>query len=359
MIKVGSYMYIKGTNIEVGIRRVSSDPENPFAQCVFRYGQKIWKKGKSRINPRKHIVQKIPFQCLTHTCDLDLRRHKLKKSFTYSTLQHKMPASEGIFDERKDPDIYHIYKHGSKYLHIMKGPTPEHIFKLGQNPNQLSIFGIPELTFPFHMFEPNSLMCIFNTKPKRVAHISVVRLSTTMAFLGRHTNRWPHARVSTAFDIRPTEIGYIRGTNIPVSCIIEDTLISFYKITGSDITMWLPNEEVCCLFPDFKCEDDVDELLPVKGMIRYINGLPYPFQIYALPENDIHKGRTSNSSFLFAMFQASSGKKLRAVKVDHLKDCIKPSYKHLKNYKAEKAFSWKLDHTNRLKKLNTKPIAVA
>lgn len=358
MIKVGSYMYIKGTNIEVGIRRVSSDPENPFAQCVFRYGQKIWKKGKSRINPRKHIVQKIPFQCLTHTCDLDLRRHKLKKSFTYSTLQQKMPASEGIFDERKDPDIYHIHECGSKYLHIMKGPTPEHIFKLGHIPNQLSIFGIPELTFPFHMFEPNSQMCIFNTKPKRVAHISVVRLSNTMAFLGSHTNRWPHARVSTAFDIRPTEIGYIRGTNIPVSCIIEDTLISFYKITGTDITMWLPNEEVCCLFPDFKCEDDVDELLPVKSMIRYINGLPYPFQIYALPGNDIHRGKASSSAHLFAMFKGSTGIQLRAVKVEHIQDCIKPTYEHLQNYKSYEAFSWRVDHANRVKKMNIKPIAV-
>ena len=358
MIKVGSYVYIKGTNIEVGVRRVSSDPENPFAQCVFRYGRKIWKKGKSRVNPRKHIVQKIPFQCLTHTCDLDLRRHKLKDSFAFSLLQHKMPTSEGIFDQRKDPDIYHIHPCGSKYLHIMKGPTPEHIFKLGHIPKQLSIFGIPELTFPFYMFEPNSQMCIFNTKPKRVAHISVVRTNNTMAFLGCHTNRWPHARVSTAFDIRPTEIGYIRGTNIPVSCIIEDTLISLYKITGTDITMWLPNEEVCCLFPDFECLDDVDELIPVQGKIGYMNGLPHPFKIYALPGNDIHKGKPASSPFLFAMFEANNGKMLRAVKVEHIKDNIKESYKYLKHYKTKEAFSWQSDHANRLNKLNTMPIAV-
>lgn len=352
-------MYIKGTNIEVGIRRVSSDPENPYAQCVFRYGQKIWKKGKSRINPRKHILQKIPFPCLTHTCDLDLRRHVLKKSFTFSQLEHKMPALEGLFDEKKDPDIYDIYPCGSKYFHIMKGPTSEHIFKLGHTPNQLSIFGVQELTFPLLTFEPNSEMCIFNTKPKRVAHISVVRLSNTMSFLGKHTNRWPHARVSTAFDIRPTEIGYLRGTNIPVSCIIEDALVSFYKITGTDISMWLPNEEICCLWPDFTCDDDVDELVPVRGMIKYINGLPYPFQIYALPENDVHKGKPANSPFLFAMFRSSSGNILRAVKVSHITDDIKPTYKYLENYKANEAFSWKSDHANRLQNLNTQPIAVA
>jgi hypothetical protein len=351
-------MYIKGTNIEVGIRRVSSDPDNPFAQCVFRYGHKIWKKGKSRINPRKHIVQKIPFKCLTHSCDIDLRRHKLKETFTYSKLQHKMPKAEGLFDEEKDPDIYHIYPCGTKYLHIMKGPTPEHIFKRGCTPQQLSIFGIEELTFPFHSFEPNTKMCIFNTKPKRVAHISVVRSNNTMAFLGRHTNRWPHARVSTAFDTRPTEIGYIRGTSVPVSCIIEKADISYYKITGTEACMWLPNEEVCCLCPNFECSEDVDELIPVEGKIGYINGLPYPFQIYALPSNDVHKGKPSSSPYLFAMFKGGTNS-FRAVKAEHIQDSIKPSYKYLENYRPNDAFSWKLDHANRLKKLNTKPIAVA
>lgn len=356
MIRAGSYMYIKGTNIEVGIRRVSDDPENPFAQCVFRYGQKIWKKGKSRVNPRKHIVQKIPFQCLTHTCDLDLRRHKLKSSFTYSTLEHKMPKAEGLFDEKKDPDIYDIYACGSKYFHIMKGPTPEHIFKFG-TPKQLSIFGIEELTFPLCNFEPTSQMCIFNTKPKRVAHISVVRPNITMAFLGKHTNRWPHARVSTAFDSRPTEIGYIRGTSIPVSCIIEETHISYYNITGTDINMWLPNEEVCCLWPNFKCNDDIEELISVKK-IMYVNGLPYPYQIYALPNNDIHKGKPSSSPYLFAMYKGN-GRCFRAVKVEHLHDQIKSEYTYLKTYRTDEAFLWKADHVDRLKKLTSKPIAVA
>lgn len=358
MTKVGSYMYIKGTNIEVGVRRVSSDPENPFAQCVFRYGRKIWKKGKSRVNPRKHIVQKIPFYCLTDTCDLDLRRHKLKDSFTFSQLQHKMPTSEGLFDEKKDPDIYDIYNCGSKYFHIMKGPTPEHIFKLGHTPRQLTIFGIEELSFPFHSYEPNSQMCIFNTKPRRVAHISVVRTHTTMAFLGRHTNRWPHARVSTAFDIRPTEIGYIRGTSVPVSCIIEEKLVSYYKIAGTDITMWLPNEEVCCLWPNLNCDDDIDELIPVKDMVKYVNGLPYPFQIYALPSNDIHKGKASSSPYLFVMCKSGDEKCLRTVKIEHLHDHIHPEYAYLEDYKPEEALQWKFDHAKRLK-MKIKPIAVA
>lgn len=351
-------MYIRGTNIEVGIRRVSSDPENPYAQCVFRYGRKIWKKGKSRVNPCKHIVQKIPFFCLTHTCDLDLRRHKLKNSFTYTTLQMKMPKKEGLFDTRLDPETYDIYPCGSKFFHIMKGPTPEHIFSIIQ-PQQLSIYGIQELTFPFHYYEPNSKMIVFNTKPKRVAHISVVRSSMTMAFLGKHTNRWPHARVSTAFDMRPTEIGYIRGSNIPVSCIIEDPLVSLYKIAGTDITMWLPNEEVCCLWPNFDCSDDIEQLVKVQRQPMYLNGLPYAFDIYALKNNDIHKGKPSSSKFVFIMCKSDDARCTRAVRAKHLSHRIKEEYAYLKNYKAKEAHAWKKDNEKRLDNLHCKPIAVA
>ena len=36
----GSYMYIKGTDIEVGVTRVSYDPLNPYAMCTLRLGIK-------------------------------------------------------------------------------------------------------------------------------------------------------------------------------------------------------------------------------------------------------------------------------------------------------------------------------
>lgn len=342
MIKTGSYMFIRGTNMEVGIRRVSKDPEHPYAQCVFRYGRRLYKKTKSKINPRKHIVQKIPTQCLTHKCDFDTKRQTLKQSFQHSTLTTKMPKAEGVFDTELDKDAYDIYPAGGKFLHIIKGPTAQHILG-NRKPRSLSIFGIRELTFPFQKFNPNTNIVTFNTIPPKRAHISVVRNTCTMHTVGKHSYRWPHAYISPAYDTRPVEIGYIRGTGIQVSLLIEYPDISYYKVKAKDfLGLWIPNEEVSSLAQHFEGHThSLEELKPLHKDI-YINGLPVPFKAY------------SRDKQMYAVHELNHW----PVKESHINTAPKSEYEYLVYYKFNETAKWYEDYKRRLRQLHLHPIAV-
>lgn len=338
-------MFIRGTNIEVGIRRVSVDPEQPYAQCVFRFGKKIWPKGKSKINPIKHVVQKIPFCCLTDKPDFDIRRGTLKQNFKHSTLEYDMPKQEGLFDTPTDPHLYDIFQCGSKFFHIMKGPTKEHI--LTKEPRKLSIYGLQELTFPFDYYENGVIT--FNTKPVRKAHISVVRLTHTMASLGKHTAMWPHPTC--------TDIGYIKGTSIGVSIVIQHDDISLYKLSCNDVkTMWLPNSLVNRGGTTFNNKASaLEDLSPIPGIKHvYANGLHLPLRPYARKEL-VHKGLTHEHIYVVL------GNTICLIAKDYI--TLQPSkeYEYLLQYKFNEALKWRADNQRRRRDMRKRlrPIAVA
>ena len=348
MIKTGSYMYIRGTNIEVGIRRVSKDPENPYAQCVFRQGVRIYKKGKANINPKKHIMQKIPIPCLTATCDFDTRRGQLKKSFKYTTLEHRMPLKEGLFDVPTDPHLYDVHPCGSKFFHIMKGPTTEHLFT--KKTLKLSIYGIYELTFPVLSYDAATGVCTFNTRPKRKAHVSVLRNTGTMNFLGKHCGKWPH--VSDLVDV-----GFLKGSTIPVSIVIEHEDISLFKVRADDlIAFWIPHKEVQRNSTAYEHKAFVaDDLVPLNKEI-YVNGLPVPFQAYTTKE-DKHKG--FSHTHVYAVHEVNSKKYAWLVGTDHIDTKPKEDYKYLLHYKINEFMAFVSDLRRREAHMKTCPIAVA
>lgn len=346
MAKTGSYMYIRGTNIEVGIRRVSSDPENPYAQCVFRHGTLIWPRGKSSVNTIKHVIQKIPICCLTSTPDFDIRRGRLKKDFKHSVLEYAMPDKEGLFHTQTDPHLYDIFPCGKKFFHIMKGPTKEHIAP-DEKPRQLSIYGMIGLTFPVKFFEND--IVTFNTRPVRMAHVSVVRKKHTMAFLGKHSSRWPY----------PTklEFGFIKGSWIAVSTVIQHDDISLYKLRSNKTKIiWLPNSLIVSRGPHLKHKaSTLKDLAPIPNIEHvYINGLPTPFKPYARKEL-VHKGLSHEHIF------AVLGDDIYLVATKHITLEPKREYEYLLQYRYTERLEWKADNERRMQDMRRRlrPIAVA
>lgn len=343
MIKTGSYMYIRGTNMEVGVRR--TNPNVPYAMCVFRYGVRYWNGDKSWKEPYTEVEQIIPTICLTHKCDFDLMRGKLKKKFTHSTLLHDMPDEEGLFDIIQNPDVYDITQCGSKYFHIIKGPTPEHLLK--RKPDSLSIFGLQQLTFPFKSYDSATGVVTFDTRPKRQAHISVLRRKRTMA-LGKPWV-WPYYVKPPPYDW-----GYIRGSNVRVHVVIPHDDISLYKVFSKGILcLWLPNDMICQKRPlDPRCINDLT-LLNIGNI--YINGLPHPFRAYSANER-AHQGL--EQPYIYAVCRVGEATEWWRVDTDSVHMQPKKDYDYLLYYKPEEAEAWLADYLRRKKHITRLPIAV-
>ena len=293
MITVGSYMYIKGTNIEVGVRRVSHDPLNPFAACTFRYGRHRWKGSRSKCNPIRLIVQKIPFACLTPNCDFD-QRQKLKKAYTPSSPIKSIPnkkCTEGKFENKpKDPNLFNIHFEHGAYFHLLKSMT-EISLNL-QNPQKVySIFGLKELTFPFRHFDSITKVVTFNTTPVRKAHVSVLRNYCSMPHLMGHAQKWSWSQPSLRNNPAHIELGYISGSSIAVSAFIQDkiTLFKMQTSDGSSLCQWIPNIEVTTRMPYFDAEVH-EHLQPIEQFKDgvYLNGLPLKFFALAPLDHPIH-----------------------------------------------------------------------
>lgn len=295
MITPGSYMFIRGTNIEVGIRRVSSDTMSPYAACTFRYGRYRWNHAQKRMYSQRdpiHLqVQKIPFACLSKTCAFT-KRGALRSTYDPGepcpTLTENV--DEGLYVDEMQPYYNLIHKRNQKYFVLLKAMSKSN-FRVGEQ-NVYSIFGLKELTFPLKYWNADRQVVVFDTEPVRKAHISVVRPYKSMAHLGGHSQRWSRAwksvsyrNVSTAVDM-----GYVAGTSIAVHTLIQGEDVSFCKLNtyynNYDIlTMWVPHVEITTEAPKFN-SDPAHMKRIVEGYLSngvYVNGLPYRF-IAAVPE---------------------------------------------------------------------------
>jgi hypothetical protein len=238
MINVGSYYFLKGTNIEVGVRNVSRDPAHPYALCAFRHGRKT-----ARTPARKMILQKVPLQCLTQEHAFD-KRAQLKKSFVPCD-----PVSQEISSTNADATDTTLY-----------------------------VWGLQTLALSKKDFNTETGVMTFKTTPTRKAHVSVLRTHCTMPHLKGHTHTWDWSLESLANDPTPVEHGYIVGTTIPVSCFIQSE-ISLFKIT-KDLSAWIPNTHVTTQLDNL---GSVARL--TQGSPAYVHGLPIEFTAYGGDEN--------------------------------------------------------------------------
>ena len=298
MVQPGRYMYIKGTNIEVGIRRVSYNPDFPYAACTFRYGRYRWINAQQRMYSKRdpiHLqVQKIPFDCLTEVCDFTKRGH-LKPSFKP---EEECPLNvpkveEGIYVDEEQPYYQTLRRDNNKFFVLLKSMTSKH-FQLGEQ-NTYSIFGLKELTFPFKYFDEDTQVITFDTEPVRKAHISVVRSYKSMAHLGGHSQSWKSSwnRRSCRNTKIAVDVAYIAGTSIIAHTLIQGKTISFCKMNTyyskyDILTQWIPNHELTTQAPVFSENGDDKLFVRIKeGALSrgvFVNGLPYKF-IAAVPEN--------------------------------------------------------------------------
>lgn len=285
----GSYMYIKGTDIEVGVSRVSFDPMQPYALCRVRLGIKK-KHLKSALTPQSMRSLKIPTVCLSKYPGI-----KCKK-LTYDTLpivvpEHLKPLfrnnslTEGKYEEKKHKhDLYEVTSTligGKEYfMHLLKPLTPE---LAGIGNKVLSIFGIRGLTYRVKSFDEKNQIVTFDTMPVRRAHASVLRQTYTMEHLGGHTFRWEHTPKSLRTCKNPVDWGFIAGSNIHAMTSVYDKACSMYRV-GKEF-MRIPIEEITTDEPQVCAQDE--DLVTVFPRV-YLNGLPYPFHAKAHKSHPIH-----------------------------------------------------------------------
>ena len=291
----GGYMFIKGTDIEVGIARVSYDPLHPYAMCTIRLGIKKKHLKNSPLKTISNRYIKIPFICLSKFSSI-----KYNKLLYDTTLipydnniehlfQHSSELTEGKYEEVLHPhaDLYEVVKtkiDGKQYyMHILRPLNPS-LAGIGKC-RSFSIFGIPELTYRMKKYDPSSKIVTFDTSPLRRAHVSVLRQSKTMKHLGGHTYRWDYGPVSLRNQHLPVDWGWIAGTNIHVKTCIHHADISLFKLGKSDIFQWIPIQEITTQQPAF---GTIDTCTKVVFPRIYVNGLPFPFVAKAPETHPIH-----------------------------------------------------------------------
>lgn len=193
MIRVG-YYYLRGTNIEVGVRRVSK--AGKFAVITFRHGKHHFemqgmkpKKKLAKAQVHKEVV--VPCAILTKKC-----------SFT---------------------------KRGKPKAHIVG-------FSLvGENPPPLDlkkdflIWGV--IPGRVKSYDKKIEVVTFNTTPRRKAHVSVLRNDPFPQ--PSFVNRVPTGTGAV-------ERGFLKGTTLGVKMLLEAPRISLYRI-GQSAT-WIPHE---------------------------------------------------------------------------------------------------------------------
>lgn len=291
----GSYMYIKGTDIEVGVTRVSYDPLNPYAMCTLRLGikKKYLKNSSLKTISIRYI--KIPYICLSKFPGVKYNRlmydaHMLPTDPSLEPLfQKSSKLREGKLEVTPLPhaDLYEIVKTNIEgkqyYMHILKplNPTLAGIGKC----RSFSIFGIPELTYRMKKYDSSSKIVTFDTTPVRRAHVSVLRQCKTMKHLGGHTYRWDYSTVSLKGQTMPMDWGWIAGTNIHVKTCIYHPEASLYKWDKRDIFHWIPIQEVTTQQPTFGC---MHKNTVIVFPEIYVNGLPIPFEARAPIDHPIH-----------------------------------------------------------------------
>ena len=296
----GGYMYIKGTDIEVGVTRVSYDPLNPYAMCTLRLGIKKKYLKNSSLKTISNRYIKIPYVCLSKFPSIKYNRLMydaimLPPDPVLEPLFKKSSSlREGKLEDAPLPhaNLYEIVPTNidgkQYYMHILKplNPTLAGIGKC----RSFSIFGIPELTYRMKKYDSSSKIVTFDTSPVRRAHVSVLRQCKTMKHLGGHTYRWDYSTVSLKGQSLPVDWGWIAGTNIHIKTCIHHPEASLYKLDKKDIFHWVPIQEVTTQQPSF---GTVYKNTTIVFPEIYLNGLPIPFEARAPIDHPIHKNPIS------------------------------------------------------------------
>lgn len=292
----GSYMYIKGTDIEVGVTRVSYDPLNPYAMCTLRLGIKKKYLKHSSLKTISNRYIKVPYICLSKFPSIKYNRLMYDAVLLPSDpmleplFRKSSPLREGKLEDAPLPhaDLYEIVPTNidgkQYYMHILKplNPTLAGIGKC----RSFSIFGIPELTYRMKKYDSSSKIVTFDTSPVRRAHVSVLRQCKTMKHLGGHTYRWDYSTVSLKGQTLPVDWGWIAGTNIHIKTCIYHPEASLYKWDNRDIFHWIPIQEVTTQQPTFS---SVQKNTVTVFPEIYINGLPIPLEAKAPIDHPIHQ----------------------------------------------------------------------
>ena len=193
MIRVG-YYYLLGTNIEVGVRRVSK--AGKFAVITFRHGKHHF--GMRGMKPKDKLIQAKVHKQIVVPCGI------LTKKCSF-TKRGKLKAKNGDF---------HLDGENPPPLDLKK---------------DFLIWGV--IPGRVKSYDKINQVVTFNTTPRRRAHVSVLR-----------NNPFPQpsfdSRVPT--EKKPVDLGFLTGTNLEVKMLLEAPRISLYRVGQS--ASWIPHE---------------------------------------------------------------------------------------------------------------------
>lgn len=288
----GGYMFVKGTDIEVGIARVSYDPLHPYALCTLRLGIKKKYLKNSPLKPISLRYLKIPFVCLSKYPSIKYNRLMYDVDMLpldpAIQLLFQSKLTEGKYEENPfTQTLYEIVtteiRGKTYYMHILKPLNPT-LAGVGKS-RSFSVFGIPELSYRVKKYDASSKIITFDTYPVRRAHVSVLRQGHTMKHLGGHSYRWDYAPVSLMNERAQVDWGWIAGTNIHVKTCIQHPQASLYKFDKHNIFQWIPIEQITTQQPAF---GSIEQSTIVVFPKVYVNGLPFPFEARAPIKHPIH-----------------------------------------------------------------------
>ena len=274
----GSFFYLKGTNIELGVKAEADG----HCECSFRRVRMFRafdRKNKStEIYPQdayRLIRQDVPSSLLLGCVKLDLACEftdldapVLRRELEWSTTPVEHPAYrvERRRTRRGNENVWlYRYERRPRSWSCLSGVS-------------LYVHGLRQLSFPVSSVRDS--VVTFNTLPVLRAHVGVCRLECTKEHLGCRANRLslPFYKRSMSLFGSSEEFngGWLYGTCMYLQCVLNDGVWSLCVVNREPYSplMWVPNELVCTCTTHPPIPEELDEHWYYTGRVVYLHGLP-------------------------------------------------------------------------------------
>ena len=274
----GCYRYITGTNIEVGVRKLSANLRTRFKKdnivCtsirMCRLYTPFERKNKNNlIDAGDYIIQQhMPVEILQEKSDFTLKGTPGYNLKSYIKTIVYVDRKPGIFIDNElqwttldiDDPCYHkqsyrTMKDGENvYMHrYNRKPTSWEYIK---HCRYLYVHGLKQLRYPIHSVTNN--IVTFNTNPVKKAHVAVCRTKPTKVHL------FCRLRMSTkgysTLGCNWFNEGFVKDTTIFVHVLREDDkwVLCFLQYNYTGDLVWLPTNLIQQTRPDIPMNEEGD-----------------------------------------------------------------------------------------------------
>ena len=274
----GSFFYLKGTNIELGVKAEAED----LCECSFRRGRmfrafgrrnkstEIYPEDAHRLVrqdvPRVLLCGSVILECAWDVADVDAP--VLRRELEWSSTPVDDPAY--LVERRRtrvDGENVWLYRYERRprSWSYLSGVA-------------LYVHGLRQLCFPVSSVRDS--VVTFNTLPVLRAHVGVCRLECTKEHLGCRANRKSlpfYARSMSLFgSSNQFNGGWLYGTCMYLQCVLNEKDWSLCVVNRAPFAplMWVPNTLVCTCTTPLPIPEELDEHWYYTGRAVHLHGLP-------------------------------------------------------------------------------------